>query len=844
MDDPDIIYSTSGLINSLSIIRMSSGTIDNGRGMVTLRLNHSLYFVPNYPRENGFKLLSSLVVGRLDLFRSPLNTTTTNMLTVTNPDPVTAITIGSTGTSYVNGPMRRVTNSTTPYVFPTGKGSINPATFVFDPCVVVPTSNEVSLYEAEYFETGHSDLVNVALPLTGVSPVEYWNISKISGADASVQLTVNARVPLVTNKYALVAAQYVDGKWISQQGSVLIPGDTARGSVITKALSNLSQFTFGYYPITDISPLFLTCPSDTTVNANLNSCYALIAFKAKSNDDATVVYKIASRVITFPYYFNKGTTTIDVTASDITGIKTCSFSVTLNDPLAFRDRFGLIRSLRFAGVSSGTIDNGRNVVTLKINHSFILQNPVIVENGVTLLQPLQVGRLDLFRGALNTSSNRFITVNDPDVATAVKGSGYVNGPIRRTNSTHAYVFPTGRGNSPPIPTVSEPFELIPASAEPSVYQAEYFYPGYIDTQHVKPPLTGVSIAEYWDIKKISGSDARVKLTVRGRVPRTTNNNVLVVARYADGQWVSEQGTVLSPGDTTAGSVVSKTLSEFGPFTFGYYPAADIPPVFVNCPSNITVNADQNGCNALVEFKAESGDNATIVYRIGTTVITSPYTFQRGTSTVDVTASEVSGTAACSFTVTVNDVQAPVITGVSANPAILSPADNELKNVFIDYRVTDNCGPVTTLLSVTIDGSQNGNWEVIDEHNVRLRAEKSDEDRIYTITITSMDGSGNQTIKQVTVTVPKTVKDKDKKIKLKVKVTPNPSRTYFTLHITSNNDKLITMQVFDQSGRIKEVRRFYPDATIKLGDDYRPGIYYVRFTQGRIEKNVTLIKLPN
>lgn len=36
----------------------------------------------------------------------------------------------------------------------------------------------------------------------------------------------------------------------------------------------------------------------------------------------------------------------------------------------------------------------------------------------------------------------------------------------------------------------------------------------------------------------------------------------------NGKWTNEQGTTLSPGNAGSGSVVSKLLSVFGPFTFG------------------------------------------------------------------------------------------------------------------------------------------------------------------------------------------------------------------------------------------------------------------------------------
>ena len=510
---------------------------------------------------------------------------------------------------------------------------------------------------------------------------------------------------------------------------------------------------------------------------------------------------------------------------------------------------GVLFTYTGINIGSGTIDNGRNMVTLRINHPVVYQPANnSLPYRITLSRSLEVGRLDLLSGRLITTPNSVLTVTDPDVTTAVKtGLGYVNGPIRRrTNSTNAYVFPTGRASDNPARIVVDSCIVIPASDEPSEYQAEYFFTRYADTQNVQPPLKGVSVDEYWNISKTLGADAKVGLIVNQRIPGATGRDVLVVARYANGQWISEQESELFPGDTTAGFVVSKNLSAFGPITFGYYPAPEVPSLFVVCPSDITINTDENKCTALIDFKAETGENTTIVYRIGSTEITSPFNFETGISTVTVTASNATGTKTCSFTVRVIDVQAPVISGISANPAILAPPDNEFRDVFIGYTVTD-CEPVKTTLLVYSNQPQNGgvaDWEYVDEHNVRLRAERvGGQDRTYFIIIRSTDGSGNKTEETVTVLVTEKNMDKDK-IKLKVKVTPNPSRTYFTLNVTSNSDKRITMRVIDQSGRVKEVRRFFADSTIRLGDDYSPGIYYAIFSQGNVEKIITLIKIQD
>jgi hypothetical protein len=111
-----------------------------------------------------------------------------------------------------------------------------------------------------------------------------------------------------------------------------------------------------------------------------------------------------------------------------------------------------------------------------------------------------------------------------------------------------------------------------------------------------------------------------------------------------------------------------------------------------------------------------------------------------------------------------DTTPPVITNQSVDKPILSPPNHEMVTVTVSYNVTDNCGPVTTSLSVTsnesVDGIGDGNtapdWEIVDAHHVLLRVERSGttSGRVYTITITSVDSSGNSSSATVTVEVPR------------------------------------------------------------------------------------------
>lgn len=118
--------------------------------------------------------------------------------------------------------------------------------------------------------------------------------------------------------------------------------------------------------------------------------------------------------------------------------------------------------------------------------------------------------------------------------------------------------------------------------------------------------------------------------------------------------------------------------------------------------------------------------------------------------------------ASSWTTTVSNPP-PVISGISATPGELWPPNHKFVDVTVDYAVSDNCGTVTTALSVTSNEPTSGtgeddlspDWIVVDEHHVRLRAERAayGTGRSYTIAITATNGEGGASTSTVAVFVP-------------------------------------------------------------------------------------------
>ena len=344
--------------------------------------------------------------------------------------------------------------------------------------------------------------------------------------------------------------------------------------------------------------------------------------------------------------------------------------------------------------------------------------------------------------------------------------------------------------------------------------------------------------------------------------------------------------VFPVGTTT---VIATALNAAGYDTCSFHVTVkDVQPPVVTCPANVTKPNDPGLCGAIVNYPAATAsDNCS-----GTTITYSKASgsfFDVGTTTVVVRASDGSNnTATCSFTVTVNDVEPPVIHDLAATPPVLWPPNHKMRNVNVNYTSTDNCpGPITCQITAISDEPENGtgdgdaapDWEIIDDHHIKLRAERAGngDGRVYTVTVSCTDQHGNTGTGTKTVLVPKSMKAKDirdlvfqyaehghehrteaetssgkniimmnegdlEKITF-VRVYPNPSTSYFTLNIETFNEKdKISVRLIDITGRVLEIRNNLSGSqTLRIGNNLKAGLYIAEIRQGNETKQIKLLK---
>lgn len=230
-------------------------------------------------------------------------------------------------------------------------------------------------------------------------------------------------------------------------------------------------------------------------------------------------------------------------------------------------------------------------------------------------------------------------------------------------------------------------------------------------------------------------------------------------------------TDVSPDPVLAGSNITYTITVTN---IGSQAAAaftvtdDLPPetAFVSCVSTGGGACGGSGNNRVIAFDslaAEASVTITLVATVNCSVADEKEISNEAAvhpSTPDPEADEDENDTV--FTLVSNPT--PVITGAAANPSVLWSPNHKMVDVKVDYNVTDNCGPINIMLSVssnepvngTGDGDTAPDWEVVGNHQVRLRAERSGKGngRTYTITITAIDSASQSSIKVVTVSVPK------------------------------------------------------------------------------------------
>ena len=201
--------------------------------------------------------------------------------------------------------------------------------------------------------------------------------------------------------------------------------------------------------------------------------------------------------------------------------------------------------------------------------------------------------------------------------------------------------------------------------------------------------------------------------------------------------------------------------------------ANLPPVADAGPDQMIECAGQGGTNVVLDgLDSSDPDNDTLTYTwTGEFGIVSgqipTVTLHMGLNTITLTVTDgKGGTSTDTVDITIIDTTTPSINSVAAIPALLWPPNHKMKSVIVDVSASDVCSSATVCKVISVnsnepvngpgDGDTEPDWEINEDFEVMLRAERAGRGngRIYTITVQCTDTSGNSTTENVTVAVTK------------------------------------------------------------------------------------------
>ncbi|HEY5688066.1 MAG TPA: HYR domain-containing protein, partial [Yeosuana sp.] len=450
-------------------------------------------------------------------------------------------------------------------------------------------------------------------------------------------------------------------------------------------------------------PAFSSCPTDISVNNDTGECGALVTWTQPVAGDNCEIASLTSNFNsgdTFPV----GTTTVTYTATDGAGLTTdCSFDVIVTD--------------NEAPIITCPDDINLNVDAGNCSAVATFATPTGADNcsvasvtqtaGPTTGSAFPVGSTTVTFQVTDTagltadcSFNVIVTDNETPTITC-PGDIVVSNDADSCDAVVNYTTPVGTDNCPGANTA-----LTAGLASGSTF-----------------PL-GDTIVTY-EVTDAAGNKAECSFTVTvndTQLPEITCPGDIVVSNDADScdavvNYTTPVGTDNCPG---ANTVLTAGLASGSAFPIGTtlvtYQVTDAAGktaqcsfnVIVNdtqdpiitCPGDIVVSNDADSCDAVVNYTTPVGtDNCPGANTVLTAGLASGSTFPIGTTLVTYQVTDAAGrTAECSFNVTVNDTQDPIIT--CPGDIVVSNDANSCDAV-VNYTTpvgTDNCPGANTVLT--------------------------------------------------------------------------------------------------------------------------------------------------
>jgi gliding motility-associated-like protein len=477
-------------------------------------------------------------------------------------------------------------------------------------------------------------------------------------------------------------------------------GNTIVTWTVTDGLGNTATCTQTVNVFDNQNPT-ITCPATVTDNPDPGVCTAAltgITLGVPSTGDNCSVASVTNNA---PTTFNLGDNTVTWTVTDGSGLQaTCNQTVTIVDnqppsitcPTAVSANTGSNNCIA-TGINPGVPATGDNCSVASVTNNapafFPLGTTTVTwtvtdGSGNTASCNQTVTVTDIINPSIICPST--VTVNaDPGLCTA--GSVNLNTPLTGDNCSVLSVV-NNAPNPFPLGTTIVTWTVTDGSGNTSSCNQTVIVN---DTQNptINCPAT-VSVTAN------AGSCGATEVNLGTPV---TNDNCSVSTITNNAPLTFLLGTTTVTWTVTDGSGNTATCTQLVTVT------DDEVPVIVGCPSNITVSNAPGECESQASWTVPTyTDNCGAVMSFSHEP-NSDF-FPVGTTTVTYTVTDGSGNQSfCTFTVTVNDTENPVIT---------CPSQIETCNPVVTFNaptVSDNCG--VDMTSLTLSGLPSGSTFPVD-----------------------------------------------------------------------------------------------------------------------------------
>jgi hypothetical protein len=336
------------ITDSATLITLAGTNLQTIGGSVVTTLKNLRM---NNTSATGITLAQALNVGGMLTFTDGyLNTTASNILTMTSTSSVSAV----SNNSFVSGPM--IKTGSTAFVFPVGK------TTFYAPIAISAPGVSSDQFRAEYFRTSPNPLYNTLSlepSLDHVSDCEYWMLDRITGtSNAAVTLSWDIQSCGVTAPGDLRVARW-DGTLWTDKGNGGTTGTISAGTVVSSAV------------VTDFGPFTLA-----SISASNPLPVELLAFAAKCEDGQVVLrWSTGSELHNDFFTIERSSDASDWNPA--TTIEGAGTTAELTN-YAWTDQSNPGRNMYYR--LSQTDDNGETI----IHEMDYLENCASPENGITL----------------------------------------------------------------------------------------------------------------------------------------------------------------------------------------------------------------------------------------------------------------------------------------------------------------------------------------------------------------------------------------------------------------------------------------------------------------------------